>query len=84
MPALGKVPHTLPSVPLPQSVKSHGTFSVICQEKTAAAIPHIKAKQGPAVPDKFLIPPDEQDKQYAAMKKKLAGEPVMCLLTLQD
>ena len=48
--------------------------SILPQERIAAAIPHIKAQQGPAVPSSFLIPPDEQEKQYAAMRQKLAGK----------
>jgi len=54
-------------------------LSLSCSTKFApqgcddAATPHIKAKQGPSVPDMFMIPPNEQEKQYAAMRKKLTG-----------
>lgn len=46
------------------------------QEGNAAAIPHIKAKQAPAVPSNFVIPPNEQERQYAAMRQKLAGKQI--------
>lgn len=40
----------------------------------ASTIPHIKAKQCPAVPSSFVIPPSEQERQYAAMRKKLTDD----------
>lgn len=44
------------------------------QGGNASTIPHIKAKQCPAVPSSFVIPPSEQERQYAAMRKKLTGK----------
>lgn len=44
------------------------------QEGNAATLPHVKAKQPPAVPSSFVIPPNEQERQYAAMRQKLAGK----------
>ena len=37
-------------------------------------MPHIKAKHAPAVPSSFVIPPNVQEQQYAAMRQKLAGK----------
>lgn len=52
------------------------------QEGNAATLPHIKAKQAPAVPSSFVIPPNEQERQYAAMRQKLAGKQSLPGLTI--
>ncbi|KAL3156058.1 hypothetical protein ABBQ32_013046 [Trebouxia sp. C0010 RCD-2024] len=44
------------------------------KEGNAATLPHVKAKQPPAVPSSFVIPPNEQERQYAAMRQKLADD----------
>lgn len=57
-----------------QSAKSVSKASQQNKDQRRSVTPHIKASQGPAIPDIFLIPPDEQEKQYAAMRKKLTEE----------
>ncbi|DBA80563.1 hypothetical protein WJX77_004650 [Trebouxia sp. C0004] len=57
-----------------QSAKSVQNTSQQSKDERSSATPHIKAKQGSAVPDMFMIPPDEQEKQYAAMRRKLTEE----------
>lgn len=46
---------------------------MLLQGQRSSATPHIKARQGPAVPDMFMIPPDEKEIQYAAMRKRMTG-----------
>ena len=36
--------------------------------------PFIKASEPPKVPAMFLIPPDAQEQQYAAMRQKLVSK----------
>ncbi|DBB03761.1 TPA: Hsc70-interacting protein [Trebouxia sp. C0006] len=57
-----------------QSAKPVSITSQKSKDQQSSATPHIKSRQGPAVPDIFMIPPDEQEKQYAAMRKKLTEE----------
>lgn len=57
-----------------QSAKSVNKTFQQSKDQRSSATPHIKARQGPAVPDIFMIPPGEQEKQYAAMRKKLTEE----------
>ncbi|KAA6419314.1 MAG: hypothetical protein FRX49_10713, partial [Trebouxia sp. A1-2] len=74
--------YTISSKPAPlksgffnkQSAKSVNKASQQSKGQRSLATPHIKARQGPAVPDMFMIPPDEQEMQYAAMRKRMTEE----------
>ena len=45
---------------------------------------HIKAQQESSIPKGFMIPPDEHQEQYTAMKKKLTGKQTLLFCLVQQ